>query len=328
MKKKPKMKRVILIMTSGIALVISVLIVPAMEPGESKADLKSFQHLFVIMMENTNYENLIGNPNAPWINTAAKTYGLATRYYGISHPSQPNYIAATTGATNGVTHNRNVTINVRNLIDQLEDAGKTWKDYQQSFSLCGGNKLAKECGNQLYERKHNPFVSFSNVQTNPARMANIVDLSELDADLASGNLPDFSWISPDQCNDMHGRLSDSKTDPCSFDNRQQVISAGDLFLKSWVAKIIGSKAWTGNSVIFITWDEGDTSAGCCNADPGGGHVVMLALSRSNPTSRRSDVAYNHYSLLATIQEGWDLGCLANTCSGNVLKMSDLLGPPH
>src|ERR1700682_6747452 len=63
----------------------------------SRTDLKNYQHVFVIMMENTGYSLLIGNPNAPWINSAASTYGLATSYFGVTHPSQPNYIAATAG---------------------------------------------------------------------------------------------------------------------------------------------------------------------------------------------------------------------------------------
>src|SRR5207244_5511524 len=69
---------------------------------DSRSSLKNYQHVFIIMMENTGYKSLIGNRNAPWINPAAATYGLATNYYGVSHPSQPNYIAATSGSTNGV----------------------------------------------------------------------------------------------------------------------------------------------------------------------------------------------------------------------------------
>src|SRR5690348_9221152 len=69
---------------------------------QDRSQLKNFQHVFVIMMENTGYDSLIGNPNAPWINFAASTYGLATNYDGVAHPSQPNYIAATSGSTNGV----------------------------------------------------------------------------------------------------------------------------------------------------------------------------------------------------------------------------------
>ncbi len=294
------------------------------------ATLKKYQHVFVIMMENTSYASLIGNPNAPWINSAATTFGLATSYFGVAHPSQPNYIAATSGSTNGVIDDSDITIDVTNIVDQLESHRKTWKAYMQSLSLCNGNLLAHSCGNQLYERKHNPFISYLNVQTNPSRLAQIVDFSQFATDLANNTVPKFAWISPDQCHDMHGRAADP-SDPCDFSNEQLLIAAGDAFLSGTVIAIMNSSAWTGNSVIFITWDEsdfpfGDTS-GCCDANPGGGHVVTLTISQSQDSARSSAVSYNHYSMLATIQDGWGLGCLAFTCdAANVPRMTDLVGP--
>jgi phospholipase C len=314
-----------------MALVVpSALAVGAGSGNGSRSDLKNFQHVFVIMMENTSYKSLIGNPNAPWINFAAANYGLATNYFGVAHPSQPNYIAATSGSTNGVVNDNDITIKVPNIVDQLEAGGKTWKAYMQSLSLCGGNLLAHACGNQLYERKHNPFVSYQDIQSNPARMANIVDFSQFATDLANNNVPDFSWISPDQCHDMHGRAGPS-SDQCNFGNVQSLIATGDAFLSTTVGQIMNSQAWNGNSVIFITWDEsdfpfGDTS-GCCDANPGGGHVVMLTISHSDHSARSSNVAYNHYSMLSTIEGGWKPGCLASTCdTANVPPMSDLVGP--
>ncbi len=313
-----------------MALVVpSALAVGAGSGNGSRSDLKNFQHVFVIMMENTSFTSLIGNPNAPWINRAAKTYGFATNYTGVSHPSQPNYIAATSGSTNSVVNDNDTIINVSNIVDQLEAGGKTWKAYMQSLSLCV-TKLDHACGNQLYERKHNPFVSYTDVQSNPARMANIVDFSQFATDLANNNVPDFSWISPDQCHDMHGRAA-TPADPCDFSQVQSLIATGDAFLSTTVGQIMNSQAWNGNSVIFITWDESDfpfsDTSGCCDANPGGGHVVTLTISHSDHSARSSNVAYNHYSMLSTIEGGWKLGCLALTCdTANVSPMSDLVGP--
>lgn len=302
---------------------------------QDHSHLKNFQHVFVIMMENTGYDALIGNPNAPWVNFAASTYGLATNYDGVTHPSQPNYIAATSGSTNGVADDNDTTISVPNIVDQLEAHGKSWRVYMQSYSLCT-TKLDHACGNQLYERKHNPFVSYADVQNNPARMANLVDLSQFDTDLANRDVPDYVWISPDQCSDMHGRGGPA-TDPCNFGNVQGLIATGDAFLHETVDAIMHSSAWNGNSVIFITWDEsdftgsgpfgfGDTS-GCCDANPGGGHVVTLVISHSDHAARTSSDAFNHYSMLATVEDGWNLGCLNFTCdTTNVQPMSDLVGP--
>ena len=323
-------------MTIAGAMLLAAVVLVAARPLSAhvnhRPNIVSYQHVFVIMMENTGYTSLIGNSNAPWINSAATTYGLATNYTGVAHPSQPNYIAATSGSTNGVSDDNTATIDVPNIVDQLEAKGKTWKAYMQSI-FAGGNtdKLAVSAGDQLYERKHDPFVSYRDVQSNPARLANIVDFSQLHSDLINNTVPDYVWISPDQCNDMHGRTSIDPIDPCSETQVQSLITAGDSFLKATVNDITSSAAWSGNSILFIAWDEsdypfGDTS-GCCDAAQGngGGHVVTLVISHVNPTAHTSAVAYNHYSLLATIEDSWQLGCLGFTCdTANVPPMSDLV----
>jgi hypothetical protein len=153
----------------------------------------------------------------------------------------------------------------------------------------------------------------------------------------SDAVPNYVWISPDQCHDMHGRGGVAPPDPCDFSRVPDLIAMGDSFLPNTVNAIMTSKTWTGNSVIFITWDEsdftgtgpsgfGDTS-GCCDADPGGGHVLALVISNALRFARRSGDAFNHYSMLATIEDSWNLGCLANTCDRrDVQPMRDLVGP--
>jgi phospholipase C len=315
-------------------LVLSVGTAAAPAASPNGASVPNFRHVFVIMMENTGIESLLGNPNAPWINQAIQTYGVAGNYYGVTHPSQPNYIAATAGTTQGVPDDNDVTVDLPNIVDQLESHGKSWKGYMQSYSLCT-TKLDHACGNQLYERKHNPFVSFVDVQNDPSRLAKLVDLSELSTDLASNNVPDYAWISPDQCNDMHGRAS-TPDDPCDFSNEQDLIQTGDTFLANTVGEIMSSKAWGPNSVIFVTWDESDFTGsptdfgfgdtrGCCTASPGGGHVLTIAITSSPHQPRASFTPFNHYSMLRTIEDGWHLGCLANTCdTQDVPTMGDLV----
>jgi phosphatidylinositol-3-phosphatase len=322
----------VLVLTAGLTISLA-----GATTSSAGGHVKNFKHIFVIMMENTGIEALQGNTNAPWINQAMQTYAVAGNYYGVTHPSQPNYIASTAGTTAGVPDDNDVTVNLPNIVDQLEAKHHTWKAYMQGLSLCT-TKLDHACGNQLYERKHDPFVSFADVQSNPARMANIVDFSQLSTDLSTNTVPDFSYISPDQCNDMHGRGGGGPSDPCDFSNEQQLIAAGDTFLKNTVNAITSSKAWDGESVIFITWDESDFTGsptnfgfgdtrGCCDANPGGGHVLTLVIQRNqskDPTA--SYQLYNHYSMLATIEDSWNLGCLAFTCDAtNVKPMSDLTG---
>ena len=319
------------IAAAGLATLLGMIVGAA---PVSASTVPNFQHVFVIMMENTGFNALIGNPNAPFINDLAENEGLATNYFGVTHPSQPNYIAATSGSTNGVTGDGDTTINVPNIVDQVEGSGRTWKAYMQSLSLCNGNLLAHACGDQLYERKHNPFVSYQDVQNNAARMANIVDFGQFSSDLASGNVANYVWISPDQCHDMHGR---STAGDCNFGNVQGLIRTGDSFLAGAVGAITSSAAWqNSNSLLIVTWDESDFTGsgfqgfgddrGCCDsvAGTGGGKVVTLVLASSNDNTRTSGTAFNHYSMLSTIQHAWHLGCLGFTCdTANVKPMTAL-----
>ncbi len=334
-------KRNLLVSMKGhvicLLLVSLVLLLPSASNAEERHSKRNnFDHVFIIMMENTGYNALIGNSNAPFTNAAVSRYGLANNYFGVTHPSQPNYIAATSGSTNGVADDNDTTIDVPNIVDQLDGKHKSWKAYMQSYSLCL-TPLDHSCGNQLYERKHNPFISYQDVQSNAVRISNIVDFSQFSTDLASGHVADYVWISPDQCHDMHGRGA-TPADPCDYSQIQALIATGDAFVRDTVHAITHSKAWRGNSVIFITWDESDYTgdgfngfgddSGCCDSvvGQGGGHVVAITISSHSDDSRVSNVTYNHQSMLATIQDGWGLGCLAFTCdTANVQPMKDLVG---
>ena len=123
---------------------------------------------------------------------------------------------------------------------------------------------------------------------------------------------------------------------CDFSNEPLLIQAGDTFLANTVGEIMASRAWGPNSVIFITWDESDFTGsatdfgfgdtrGCCDASPGGGHVLTIVIRGNQHGPDASFTAYNHYSLLRTIEDNWGLGCLANTCdTANVPAMTDLV----
>lgn len=328
----PLFKRVIMIGSVLLALLLVVFLVhyagasvgnpqPAAQSNVAQATspvnnpgATSYQHIFLIVMENVGYSSVIGNSNTPWINATARHAIVATHYYGVAHPSQPNYLALTSGSTQGVNTDANVTIHARNLVDQLEAHNKTWKAYMQSL-LSHGNttKLAASVGD--YARKHDPFVSYADIAQNPARMAKIVDFSQFATDLAHQNIPDFAWITPDLCHDMHGRVALSPNDPCG--DEQALLRLGDTFLRTTVTEIMHSAAWNENALILITWDENDTSlsntSGCCSANPGGGHVLTLALASKLTQPRTLTTPANHYSLLATLENTWQLGCLGAAC---------------
>jgi len=237
----------------------------------------------------------------------------------------------------------------RTIVDQLEDQGMTWKAYMQSLPLVGSDEeywpVVNSNTYKLYAQKHNPFMYFSRIRSVPSRVNNIVPLPQLDYDLAN-NTPNFVWISPDQCNDMHGVSASSAValgyPACAAPSSgldHGAIQLGDAFLQATVGKIMNSPAWGKNSIIVIAWDEDDYNgypSGCCGSPTGtpgtfgpilGGALAPVIVVQSNePAHRQSNQPYNHYSLLGTIQRIWNLGCLANTCSFNDSQlMFDLFG---
>jgi phosphatidylinositol-3-phosphatase len=239
--------------------------------------------VFEIMMENTSYSTIIGNPLAPDINTLASQYGLASNYWGVTHPSEPNYVANIGGSFFGIQDDNQFyctpelagtdpmcagttvdhTVEAPSLAGQLTAAGMSWRGYFQSMPavlpsgviMTGPNAngpytfKSPTNANALYASKHNPFVNFTDSQGD---LANMVSDTQLASDLASGDLANYSLIVPDQCHDMHG------TGSCPDENG--LISAGDTYVGSTVSAITSSKAWQeGRNAIVITWDEDDFS---------------------------------------------------------------------
>ena len=317
-------------------------------------------HVFVIMMENTSYKALLspGNPNTRFIQQLAATDGLATRYFGVTHPSLPNYLAATSGQTwnsNSDDTAQAPLFNHENIVDQLEAAHVSWKAYMQSIPFPGD--LVDETPNGLYVRKHDPFLMYPDVYTDPGRAGNVVPLRQLGRDLSSGSVPRFAWISPNICDDMHGGAAacpfpSSPSDP----NQAKLFQDGNNFLRTWVGLITHSKAWTGHSAIFITWDEGGFSDSApfgplslrpgpdspllpaTPADPatggggdlaggtayGGGRVPMIVVARG--AGHHVDRVFSdHYSLLRTVEENFGLPLLGNAGDGvQVTSLAPLL----
>jgi len=151
-----------------------------------------------------------------------------------------------------------------------------------------------------YVQRHNPFIYYDAVRTNPARCGNIVPFSQFATDLQIGTLANYIWITPDLCNDEHD---------CGVDQ-------GDVWLQTWVPQILASPAWQQNGALFIVYDEGTTAAGCCTI-AAGGHIATLVISPLGKPGFRSDIAYHHYALLRTIETAWGLPLLGYadcTCS--------------
>jgi hypothetical protein len=250
-------------------------------------------NIVVIVMENKEYNQIIGSSQAPYINTLANQYTLLTQYYAILHPSMPNYLTFTGGSNFGRKENcTNCFVDAANLGDQLENAGLSWKTYQESMpSPCFLGDAYP------YAQKHNGFIYYRNIKDNATRCrAHVVPYSQFSIDMNSGNLPKFSLITPNMCNDMHD---------CP-------ISTGDGWLAREVPPILSHLGT--NGILIVTFDEGTTNAGCCTLAKGGRIVTIIA----GPGARlrtRINTPVDHYSLLRLIEDNWSLphlvyaGCL-------------------
>jgi hypothetical protein len=353
------------IVLAAIAAAVGVAIGPAASSATTSAGdgtMPALDHVFVIMLENHSKSSVLGDPNAPFINQLASTYAVAGNYYGVTHPSEPNYVAAISGSNwwTNIDDPAN-RFDHRNLVDELEAHHKTWDAYMEAMPSAGYLGDQWPSNTALYASKHDPFVLFDDIRDDPARLAHVKPYTDLATDLNSGNPPDFVWISPDQCNDMHGGVYVSvpghPETPCPYGNTKDdaydaaLKQKADAFVKQAVTTIMSSRAWTGNSAIFITTDEDDftgnsatdgweSADGCCDSpvvpanDPdvpgwqggvyGGGLVpAVIVTTHGKRGGYTSDTPYNHYSLLRTIEDAWGLGRLGFTSdTAQVQPMSE------
>src|SRR5882762_4470677 len=223
-------------------------------------------------MENHGYSQVVGSPSAPYFNSLIPTGGLGASYFGVTHPSLPNYLALAGASTFGITSDCTTCwIDAPNIADKIEGVSKTWKAYMESMpSAC----FVGDSG--LYVQKHNPFIYFNNIRTNSTRCAqHIVPYSQMSTDLrAATTTPNYAFITPNMCNDTHD---------CA-------VSSGDNWLKAQVPVILGSPAFkTQHSLLAIVWDEDDFS--------GSNQVPLLLLGSAASPAAKSLTSYNHYSLL-------------------------------
>jgi hypothetical protein len=266
-------------------------------PRASAAQIPNFRHVFIIVMENHEYSDVIGNPAAPYFNRLANEHGLATNAFGVAHPSLLNYMALTGGETFFTFNCTGCETPAANIADQIEASGRTWTAYMEDMpGTCG----AADSG--LYVTRHNPFVHYTNIVSNAARCSNVVPFTRFSTDLAANTLAHYVWITPNLCNDMHD---------CS-------IATGDAWLASVVPQILQSPAFA-DSVLFLTFDEGTSNLG------GGGRIPFVVVSPWTPAGLRSATTIDHYSVLRTIEDAWGLPPLGQ--SANATAMSDFFPRP-
>lgn len=267
----------------------------------------SINYVVVIVMENhpfnyssSHLDGIIGNPSAPFINRLASNYSLTNNYWALTNGSIPNYMALTSGnltAVNGncLTPSPSCSTDSLNIVDRIQASGRTWKAYMEDYSGgCNG------VGGALYAARHNPFIFYSNIRNNATRCSHIVSanpghtglpdsqfLSDLNSTLTASN---FMWLTPNVCNDMHD---------CT-------VSTGDSYLSQLVPQVLNSTLFrTQGAALLITFDE----PGTCTYT-----VCGVTGVWAGPSVRRnysSNVRYDHYSVLATLESIWNLPALTS-----------------
>jgi phosphatidylinositol-3-phosphatase len=250
------------------------------------------------------------------------------------------------------------------IADQLVERGKSWKSYQEGLPIIGadgvnvsdgyytvgglnsqgvsvttdftalstsGNLVSSADVVYLYAVKHDPFAYFASVQEGTNRALSLSQVVSFEgpqglyADLKSGRVPDFAFIAPNQCDDMHGR--GNGTAFCNYDaddnGTQQglnpsLILQGDLSVQRLVTSIKSSPVWwNSRSAIVILWDENDYSTRTSN------QVVFIVDTNYGPHQLTSGKFYDHYSLTKTLDAAFGLPCLNHACDAGVEVMSEL-----
>ncbi len=380
--------------------------------------MPKLDHVFIVMMENHGYAQIINNPYAPFLNAEYASHNVSTNYFAVAHPSLTNYLEVAGGSNFGVTNDNspdwhNATcqpslatgipnneansalicpiagtgtesatpavdntnevsgppgennidgvhqipaktdISGKTIADQLVTANKAWKSYQEFLPITGADTVNYSDGFwtnnsdfssydptlglntgaivQQYAVKHNPFVYFASVQATATNgqipgVAAFVGAGGLYADLASGNVPAYSFIAPGQCNDMHGKGNNGVF--CAYDPtnngtqtglNQALVQQGDITVQTIVSAIKASPVWSkGKNAIVIMFDENDyTTAPITN------QVVLIVDKNYGAQNVVSNRLYTHYSLLKSIEGGLGLPCLNHACDFQAPVMSDL-----
>lgn len=272
----------------SLVLMLTLIPVSALVAGTPAAQAATVtavprpDHVVMLIMENHSSANILGNADAPYINSLAASGANMTSSFAITHPSQPNYIALFSGALNGVTDNSCPnTLTANNLGAQLAAAGRTFVGYSEDLPSVGYTG----CTSGNYARKHNPWVNFTNVPSAANR-----PLTSFPTDYAT--LPDVSIVVPNLQHDMHDGS----------------IAQGD----TWVHDTLdGYAQWakTHNSLLVLTFDEDDNQLN--NQIP-----TILVGQQVQPGAYAERI--DHYTVLRTLQDAFGLAPIANSASATPL----------
>ena len=290
-------------------------------------------HVMLIVEENQEYGSVIGSSNAPYINMLATSYASATKWYAVQHNSPHDYLELLSGSDHGLGTTR-PPYSATTLVDEQHNVGIPWKGYMQSMpsTPCFNGTPPP---NGLYDPIHNPFRYFTKYTTNSGGWCSSTNLgsegvltypgaSSLVTTLDAANPPDFVWITPNNCKNMHGDTSAGS--PCPSSTHSQLVKAGDSWLSTNVGAVIKSQWFSQNGIIIITWDEGTTTAGCCKLSAPGGHIPTIVVTANNTGLGNFTGTGDHYGTLAAIEKAYGVSLLLNSANAINGDLTGAFGP--
>jgi hypothetical protein len=278
-------------------------------------------HIMLIVMENREYGSIIGSSNAPYINSLAATYRSATKWYAVQHNSPHDYVQLLAGSDLGFPNG--TPYSAKTVVDELNAKGVPipWQAYMESMpSKCFTGTTA----DGLYDTIHNPFRYFTNYNSTQStgwcNNANVntegvlpyPGSTALVSTLNGPNAPDFVWITPNDCHNMHGDTKTGST--CASSTTSQLTKAGDTWLSSNLGPVISSQWFSQNGIIIITWDEGTTNLGCCGLTAPGGHIATVVISSNNKGKGNFTSIGDNYGTLAAIEKAYGVTLLLNSAN--------------
>ncbi len=286
-------------------------------PASTASGTAVFQHIVLVLEENTNYDSVIGNTSAPYFNSLANTYGLATHYYADTHPSIGNYFWLTTGQDltddDGQTPS-SFPVSADNIVRHLVGSGVSWKAYAECMPNVGyiGGDTTCPNGDHYYVR-HVPLAYMTDVQNNTTQRNNLVPFESPTVgfahDVANNTLPAYSFVTPDGCHDAHD---------CN-------LSVADNWLQKNIGPLINNTTLMQNTLVIIVFDESASD----NTN-GGGRVYWVAVGPQVNPGYISTTFYQHQSTLRESLEGlglaFDLGGAATAPSMDEFFTSGVMAP--
>ena len=258
-------------------------------PAALHAQVPKSNHVVVVLEENHSYSSVVGSSAMPYFNSLASQNVLATQYYANTHPSIGNYLELTAGQIITNNDGYSATISADNIVRHMLTAAKTWKSYAQSLPSVGYT------GGDVYPyiRHHNPLSYFSDVVNSSVQRLNLVPFTHFATDLNNNQLPNFSFIAPDQHNNAHDCPAGMST--CSD---AQKLAAADAFLKTNIAPLLSNPAFQQDGILIILFDESFST----DTAHGGGHVAALMLGPNVKKGYKSTTLYQHQNMLRTVMD--------------------------